>query len=253
MPYAYTIMNDAVTITRYNGPGGRVVITNAMEGYPVTSIGEFSFRDCTALTRVQLPPGVTHIGDWAFGNCTNLTDIVLPPHVARLEEYFRIGINGWQIAAMLDKDERVDPVEQKRKYGCVFVKRPGAWMTTAGFGNDGLLIFEPRSDAVTYWLKILDGLASKHGVVILRRQALERIETKDCIELPCLCKEWNGTLEGFAGFLSELRQQGFMIDVGSVTLRPLPQREGIYQGSFSVRCTYTIAQASPPAVAPSQP
>ncbi len=54
-------------LTKYNGPGGDVVIP---EG--VTSIGEEAFRGCSALKSLSLPQSLKHIADYAFS--TSLSD-----------------------------------------------------------------------------------------------------------------------------------------------------------------------------------
>ena len=49
----------------------------------VTSIGEFAFFGCTAITSITIPNSVTSIGDYAFNGCDGLTSItckaLIPP------------------------------------------------------------------------------------------------------------------------------------------------------------------------------
>ena len=51
-------------LTKYNGPGGDVVIPAG-----VKKIGEGAFKGCTALTGVTIPEDVTKIGERAFYGC----------------------------------------------------------------------------------------------------------------------------------------------------------------------------------------
>ncbi len=44
----------------------------------VTSIGDYSFYYCSALTSVTIPTSVTSIGIYAFNNCTGLTSMIIP-------------------------------------------------------------------------------------------------------------------------------------------------------------------------------
>ncbi len=46
-------------------------------GSNVTSIGDYAFRGCTALTSITIPDSVTSIGNYAFRGCTALPSIIL--------------------------------------------------------------------------------------------------------------------------------------------------------------------------------
>ena len=83
--WAYTVSGSKVTI----GTGslssaiptstrGAITIPSTLGGYPVTSIGDEAFRDCSGLTSVTIPEGVTSIGVGAFYNCTSLTTVTIP-------------------------------------------------------------------------------------------------------------------------------------------------------------------------------
>lgn len=88
--YVYDVNEDgnSVTILRYNGNGGNVVIPSEIDGKKVTSIGNNSysisreaFEDCKNLTGVEIPNSVTFIGGEAFKACTGLTSIEIPESV----------------------------------------------------------------------------------------------------------------------------------------------------------------------------
>ena len=51
----------------------------------VTSIGRYSFDNCTGLTSVTIPEGVTRICSNAFRSCSNLTSVTIPPSVTIIE------------------------------------------------------------------------------------------------------------------------------------------------------------------------
>jgi hypothetical protein len=44
----------------------------------VGSIGDYAFRECTALSSVTLSVGLTTIGDWIFLDCTAFEGAVYP-------------------------------------------------------------------------------------------------------------------------------------------------------------------------------
>lgn len=49
--------------------------------YSVTSIGNWAFSCCSALTSISIPNSVTSIGEWAFELCSALTSISIPNSV----------------------------------------------------------------------------------------------------------------------------------------------------------------------------
>ena len=51
----------------------------------VTSIGDYAFSECHALTNIEIPEGVTSIGEGAFDSCNSLTNIDIPNSVTSIE------------------------------------------------------------------------------------------------------------------------------------------------------------------------
>lgn len=85
-----------ITITGYTGPGGSVTIPSAINGFPVSSIGDRAFYGNTNLTSITIPNTVTSIGDWAFWSCINLTNNNFAFH----EGLARIGDGAFQKSAI---------------------------------------------------------------------------------------------------------------------------------------------------------
>ena len=52
--------------------------------FGVTSIGEYSFYNCTRLESVTIPDSVTSIGSCAFSGCTSLTSVTIPDSVTSI-------------------------------------------------------------------------------------------------------------------------------------------------------------------------
>lgn len=50
----------------------------------ITSIGDYAFYECQALTNATIPNSVTDIGSYAFGYCSNLTNITIPDSVTSI-------------------------------------------------------------------------------------------------------------------------------------------------------------------------
>jgi hypothetical protein len=70
----YVTNNGAITVTKYNGPGGAVNIPDAIDGLPVTGIGDLAFSGWGGLTSVTLGNNITNVGSEAFSGCTKCHD-----------------------------------------------------------------------------------------------------------------------------------------------------------------------------------
>ena len=77
--WPYTLNEDGITITitAYKGADKAVTVPAAVDGYPVTAIGEAAFK-AQAITGVALPEGVTTLGSYAFWGCSDLANVSLP-------------------------------------------------------------------------------------------------------------------------------------------------------------------------------
>ena len=74
----YSVNNDNKTVTVAGYPSGSMPtgdltipesVTYGGISYPVTSIGNKAFYECSGLTSVTIPNSVTEIGDEAFRGC----------------------------------------------------------------------------------------------------------------------------------------------------------------------------------------
>ncbi len=75
VPFTYTTNNGTITITGYTGSSGAVTVPGAINGYPVTSIGNVAFSE-TNVTSVMIPSSVTSIAQLLFDG-PNLTAITV--------------------------------------------------------------------------------------------------------------------------------------------------------------------------------
>lgn len=60
-------------------------IKNIVISEEITSIGSYSFSNCTNLTRIIIPNSVTEIGYSAFKGCRNLTSVTIPDSVTVIQ------------------------------------------------------------------------------------------------------------------------------------------------------------------------
>ena len=75
----------------YSGEySGNVVIPESVTyngaTYPVTSIGDAAFDNCSGLTSVTIPNSVTSIGGQAFYHCSGLTNVTIPNSVTSIDD-----------------------------------------------------------------------------------------------------------------------------------------------------------------------
>lgn len=89
--YEFAVTEDGnVTITKYTGSGGDVVIPAELDGRQVSAIGNTfgesgAFQDCITVSSIVIPNGITAIQDNAFQGCTALTTVTIPASVTLLQ------------------------------------------------------------------------------------------------------------------------------------------------------------------------
>ncbi len=74
-----------ITIIRWNLHFDKIKKVVIDEG--VTSIGDYTFANCTQITDVEMPASITNIGYRAFINCSGLKEIEIPENVRTVENY----------------------------------------------------------------------------------------------------------------------------------------------------------------------
>ena len=83
--WTYTVSDGKASISDVpETTTGAITIPSSLGGYPVTSIGEYAFEDCSGLTSVTIPNSVTSIGKYAFSSCSGLTSITIPDSVTSI-------------------------------------------------------------------------------------------------------------------------------------------------------------------------
>ncbi len=84
-PYAPAIPSDtSVALT----------IPPSLNGYTVTSIGDYAFYYCRSLPSIVIPDSVTSIGGSAFPGCSGLTSITIPDDVTSIGDRAFEGCSG---------------------------------------------------------------------------------------------------------------------------------------------------------------
>ena len=80
---SFTI-SDSVTSIGYYTFSNCTSLTGVVIPNSVKSIGVGAFFNCTRLTSVVIPDSITSIGDYAFCNCSSLTSVVIPDSVTSI-------------------------------------------------------------------------------------------------------------------------------------------------------------------------
>ena len=105
----YTISKEEVTITGCDARiSGGIIIPETIEGYPVTTVGEFAFYDCRNLKSVKFC-SVPQINWDAFAN-TNIREVVLTEELSHNTEfrYDLRNILGRQIRFAVEEEEEME-------------------------------------------------------------------------------------------------------------------------------------------------
>ena len=119
------------------------------------------------------------------------------------------------------------------------IEQHQVWNEEYAKNADLMPVFEPGRQVQTYWLGVLDRLATSNELSIIRRQVGEERQLGDVYELPIECKEWEGSLESLTRFLYDVHAEGAMLDVRKLFIRPGPR--GL-RGSFTLFCAFLRAE-----------
>jgi len=87
--YDYTTNEQTITIKKYTGPGGAVVIPETIDRLPVVNLAAYAFSGDVSITSVVIPDSVTNVGVGAFtylDTHSRLTELKLGRRVARIEK-----------------------------------------------------------------------------------------------------------------------------------------------------------------------
>lgn len=128
--FTYSVIDGSAVITGYTGNAQRVVIPDTLDGYHVTSIGEFAFNDCQTLTEVSFGDSLESIGSFAFYECTGLKSIAIPENVTTIGDW---AFYACESLESITVDEN-NPVYDSRG-GCNVLMETGSDVLMLGCGN----------------------------------------------------------------------------------------------------------------------
>ena len=86
--YSYTVTGgNNAKLTGYSGTETAVKTPQRIDGFSVTAIDNYTFRNNTNINKVTVSGGVKTIGYGAFLNCTSLTEVSLPETATSIGTY----------------------------------------------------------------------------------------------------------------------------------------------------------------------
>ena len=89
--WTYTVSNGEASLSSVpTSTKGDLAIPPTLNGYPVTRIKSYAFRNCSGLTSVTIPDGVTSIGAYAFDFCYRLSEV----HITDVAKWCGISFDG---------------------------------------------------------------------------------------------------------------------------------------------------------------
>lgn len=123
LEYRIDKVSETVTITGQGSAKGKwVTIPEEIDGYPVTAIGEYAFKDST-FEQIILPTTITSIGRGAFYNCKKLFALHNLEKCIGLEKIEREVFYGCEYFIDLNLPESIKEIGDYAFYKCTYLYR----------------------------------------------------------------------------------------------------------------------------------
>ena len=104
--------------------------------------------------------------------------------------------------------------------------------------KDLMPVFPADKRVDTHWLGIMDAAATRNSLSIAKRQVGAERQVGDVYEFPIECREFEGSLEAIIRFLFDVQNDGVMLDMRTLTVRPSPKNLALLRGQFTLYCAY---------------
>lgn len=87
-----------------------------------------------------------------------------------------------------------------------------------------------------HWLSVIESVAGRHQLQILRHEPGEERQEGPVYELPVYVRQWEGTIDALVRFLFDIEREGAMLDVRYLHVRPKDRT--IRHGRLDIFCAY---------------
>ena len=150
------IYSGSTSSSAYLGSDTDIVVPSYIGGYPVVSLGQYTFSGNTTLQSITLPNTLTTISNHVFRNCTNLTSVTFGNSVGML------GPNAFEGCTALTEMNLPDSVQTIGSYafsGCTNLEKiyiPTGLTSICGYAFNNCNIQTPwREDIFSMFMTVL--------------------------------------------------------------------------------------------------
>lgn len=188
----YTLDDGTASIEDYFGDGGRVEVPSVIDGYTVTKLSRFTFKNNEDITEVIIPDTVTEISDESFYQCENLTSVTLPNSLETIgEKMFYKCVS----LASIDIPDSVTSIGKSAFEDCTSLKTITGGSSVTEIGSSALYDtawYKDQPNGVVYFNKVaydLKGDCPSHvdirqGTVSISAYLFEYKSALESITLP---------------------------------------------------------------------
>jgi len=116
------------------------------------------------------------------------------------------------------------------------VEEQDLWASRMAEREGQMPVFPAGERMDLHWLSLIERVASRHQLRILRHEPGEEVQEGPVYELPVYVRQWEGSLEALVRFLFDIEREGAMLDIRYLLVRPKDRT--IRQGRLDIYCAY---------------
>lgn len=110
------------------------------------------------------------------------------------------------------------------------------WEQRMEESRDLMPVFPEGERMDLHWLSVIEDVAGRHDLDILRHEPGDERQEGPVFELPIYVRQWEGTIEALVRFLFDIEREGAMLDIRYLHVRP--RDRSIRHGRLDIYCAY---------------